>query len=188
MDAVRDAELQGAVHRHTRLTGSLAVLGHYFLERAGCGGTSLGRTTGQWEWDGSARRGEFLQVPGLRFSFDPDRPSGEKVLNHAIIDGGGAVADALVRNGQVVGDPVRSIRLVSIDFIANGAEGFPRVGTNVMPLMEGAGRLTDQLALKSCLQARLPIGGDATYDQADDNNYTSDNRIQNLRFRPDQVF
>ena len=88
----------------------------------------------------------------------------------------------------MVGDPVRSIRLVSIDFIANGAEGFPRIGTNVMPLMEGAGRLTEQLALKSCLQARLPIGGDATYDQADDNNYTSDNRIQNLKFRPDQVF
>jgi hypothetical protein len=124
--------------------------------------------TGQWKWDGSARRGEFLQVSGLRFSFDPDRPSGEKVLNHAIIDGGGAVADAVVRNGQVVGDPVRSIRLVSIDFIANGAEGFARVGTDGEPLMEEAGRLTDQLALKSCLQARLPIGGDATYDQADD--------------------
>ena len=121
----------------------------------------------------------------MRFSFDPDRPSGEKVLNHAIIDGGGAVADAVVRNGQVVGDPVRSIRLVTIDFIANGAEGFARVGTDGEPLMEKAGRLTDQLALKSCLQARFPIGGDATCDQADDNNYTSDNRIQNLKFRPD---
>ena len=64
-------------------------------------------------------------MSGLRFSFGPDLPSGEKVLNHAIIDGGGAVADAVVRNGQVVGDPVRSIRLVSIDFIANGAEGSP---------------------------------------------------------------
>ena len=66
------------------------------------------------------------------------------------------------------------------------AEGLK--GTDGEPLMEEAGRLTEQLALKSCLQARLPIGGDATCDQADDNNYTSDNRIQNLRFRPDQVF
>jgi len=45
-----------------------------------------------------------------------------------------------------------------------------------------------QSVMKSYLQARFPIGGSAVYNQADDNNFASDNRIQNLRYRPDIVF
>ena len=42
--------------------------------------------------------------------------------------------------------------------------------------------------MQSFLQVRFPIGGTAAYNQADDNNFASDNRIQNLKFRPDNVF
>lgn len=143
---------------------------------------------GVQKWDGSARRGEFLQVSGLRFSFDPNQPAGDRVRNLAIVDEQGKVIDAVVRDGQLVGDPARVIRLVTIDFIADGAEGFPQVGTALVRLTEGAGRLTEQSAMKSYLQARFPIDGPATFDQADDNNFASDNRIQNLKFRPDNVF
>lgn len=143
---------------------------------------------GVQKWDGSARRGEFLQVAGLRFSFDPNQPAGDRVRNLAIVDEQGKVIDAVVRDGQLVGDPARVIRLVTIDFIADGAEGFPQVGTDLVRLTEGSGRLTEQSAMKSYLQARFPIGGSAVYNQADDNNFASDTRIQNLNYRQDQVF
>lgn len=139
-------------------------------------------------WDGQARRGEFLQVSGLRFSFDPDRPGGDRIRNLAIVNDQGVVIDEVVRDGVVVGDPARLIRVVTIDFIAQGFEGFPKVGTDLLPLTDGAGRLTEQTAMKSYLRDRFPIGGTTTYNQVDDNTYRGDLRIQNLKFRPDAVF
>ena len=139
-------------------------------------------------WQQGKGRGELLQFAGLRFSFDPNLAGGARVRNVAIVNEAGEVVDRVVVDGQVAGDPARKIRMVTIDFIAEGAEGFPQVGTEVVRLTEGAGRLTEQSAMKSYLQARFPIGGTGTYDQADDNNYTSDQRIQNLLFRPDRVF
>jgi hypothetical protein len=104
------------------------------------------------------------------------------------VDEQGKVIDAVVRDGQLVGDPAKVIRIVTIDFIADGAEGFPQVGTDLVRLKEGAGRLNEQSAMKSYLQARFPIGGSTVYNQADDNNFASDTRIQNLKYRPDTVF
>lgn len=139
-------------------------------------------------WDGQARRGEFLQVSGLRFSFDPALSGGARIRNLAIVNEQGTVTDEVVRDGAVVGDPSRSIRVVTIDFIAQGFEGFPKVGADVLPLNDGVGRLTEQVAMKAYLQDRYPIGGTAIYNQADDNTYLGDTRIQNLKFRPDEVF
>jgi len=42
--------------------------------------------------------------------------------------------------------------------------------------------------MQSFLQVRFPIGGTAAYNQADDNNFASDNRIQNLIYRQDNVY
>jgi hypothetical protein len=94
----------------------------------------------------------------------------------------------VIRDGQLAGNPARTIRLVTIDFIADGAEGFPQVATDLVRLTDGAGRLTEQTTMKSYLQARFPIGGNKSFDQADDNNYASDQRIQNLKYRTDDVF
>ncbi|HAJ42298.1 MAG TPA: bifunctional metallophosphatase/5'-nucleotidase, partial [Alcanivorax sp.] len=68
--------------------------------------------------------GQFPQVAGLRFSFDPTRQglrstangddvdqAGERVRSLALVDDNGAVLDTLVQNGAVVGDANRVIRL-----------------------------------------------------------------------------
>ena len=78
-----------------------------------------------------ATPGAFPQVAGLAFSFDPagtartggdtngaaDVP-GTRVRDLAVLDEGGAVADVLVEDGVLQGDPARALRIVILDFIA----------------------------------------------------------------------
>tara|TARA_A100001391_G_scaffold172672_1_gene134238 strand:+ start:7282 stop:9327 length:2046 start_codon:yes stop_codon:yes gene_type:complete len=93
--------------------------------------------------EGSA--GQFPQVAGLRFSFDPARPGlrsqangddmdqpGERVRSLAVVDDSGAVIDTVVQNGELQGDPNRTFRLVTLSFLATenasnglGGDGYP---------------------------------------------------------------
>ncbi|WP_416238036.1 choice-of-anchor I domain-containing protein [Synechococcus sp. BA-124 BA4] len=70
-------------------------------------------------------QGRFPQVGGLAFSYDLSRPTGSRVVNLAIQDEVGNDLDVVVRNGEVVGDPARSIRMVTLDFLASGGDGYP---------------------------------------------------------------
>ncbi|MCS7090845.1 MAG: esterase-like activity of phytase family protein [Verrucomicrobiota bacterium] len=149
-----------------------------------------------------ATPGQFPQVSGLWFSYDPARPgmtyrrsggtivgidqpgSRVRTLVAARPDG---TLDLVVENGELVGDPNRTFRMVTLGFLANG-------GDNYYPLTLAAGRLdlapasgnsfftagSEQWALASYLtniqvftQPDLP----AHLDQ----------RIQNLALRPDTV-
>ena len=74
---------------------------------------------------GQVRQGRFPQVGGMRFSFDPSAPSGNRVLSLAIVDDDGAVTDRVVQNGELVGDPDRTIKMVTLNFVANGGDGYP---------------------------------------------------------------
>ncbi len=88
--------------------------------------------------------GQFPQVAGLRFSFDPTQPArlstlngdatdqaGQRVRNLVVLDENGAVADTVVENGSVVGDANRTFRLVTLGFLATeggnglGGDGYP---------------------------------------------------------------
>ncbi len=62
-------------------------------------------------------RGQFLQVAGLRFAFDPARPAGDRVMEATLADG-----TALVRDGEVVGDA--RVDVATVDFLAGGGDGF----------------------------------------------------------------
>ena len=74
---------------------------------------------------GRTTEGRFLQVGGMRSSFDPAAPPGERVRSLAIVDGDGAVTDRVVEEGSLAGDPERRIKAVTLDFLANGGDGFP---------------------------------------------------------------
>ena len=69
--------------------------------------------------------GRFPQVGGMRFSFDPGKPSGTRIRSLAIVDDDGAVTDRVVENGALVGDPNRQIKMVTLNFLANGGDGYP---------------------------------------------------------------
>ena len=78
-----------------------------------------------FEGAGMVGEGRFPQVGGMRFSFDPNEPVGNRVRSLAIVDDVGAVADRVVENGILVGDPYRQIKMVTLNFLANGGDGYP---------------------------------------------------------------
>ena len=74
---------------------------------------------------GDVPSGGFPQVGGIRFSFDPEAPAGQRVRSLAVIDDSGEVSDRVVENGELMGDPERVIKMATLNFLANGGSGYP---------------------------------------------------------------
>ncbi len=74
---------------------------------------------------GQVTAGQFPQVAGMRFSFDPAAPIGDRIRSLAIVDDGGEVTDRVVVDGEVDGDPDRTIKVVTLGFLADGGDGYP---------------------------------------------------------------
>lgn len=74
---------------------------------------------------GQATAGRFPQIGGMRFSFDPAAPPGERIRSLAIVDDNGAVVNVVVEAGSLAGDPERQIKMVTLNFLANGGDGYP---------------------------------------------------------------
>ncbi|MEB3219974.1 MAG: 5'-nucleotidase C-terminal domain-containing protein, partial [Nostocales cyanobacterium 94392] len=72
-----------------------------------------------------ATPGRFPQIGGVSFSFDATKPAGERIQSAAILNDDGSVKEALVRNGQVVGDANRGIRITTLSFLADGGDDYP---------------------------------------------------------------
>ena len=139
--------------------------------------------------DPGATPGQFPQVGGMAFSFDPSlTPSsydedgalltpGERVRNAATLNDDGTVADVLVENGALVGDPERPVRVVTLGFLADGGDGYPfPADIERTDLAEPA----EQAALGAYL------GEIGTYTEVD-TAAAEDSRIQNLSQREDSV-
>ena len=78
-----------------------------------------------FEGVGEVTGGRFPQVGGMRFSFDPNAPAGRRVQSLAIVDDDGRVVDRIVENGALAGDPDRRIKVVTLNFLANGGDEYP---------------------------------------------------------------
>jgi len=75
--------------------------------------------------------GRFPQVAGISFSFDTDKNprsefgDGERVQTLEILSRNGGVQDTLVKDGNLIGDPERRFRLVTLNYLANGGDYYP---------------------------------------------------------------
>jgi 2',3'-cyclic-nucleotide 2'-phosphodiesterase (5'-nucleotidase family) len=149
-------------------------------------------------------QGRFPQVSGVAFSFDLTRPAGSRILNLAIQDSQGNDLDVLVRGGALVGDPARSFRMVTLNFLAGGGDSYPFPTDAVQnvagpsnrvdlfnptaPLTGAAtftGNGTEQDALAEYLKANHGTASQA-YSQADAP-ASQDLRLQNTALRSDEV-
>ncbi|MCS6970271.1 MAG: choice-of-anchor I family protein [Planctomycetes bacterium] len=153
-----------------------------------------------------ATPGQFPQVAGLRFAFDPSRQ--RQVLNSTtfevttpgerirtvVVDLPEGGVDIVVQDGAVVGDPQRSFRMVTLNFLEGGGDGypFPRYKAEnpgryaLLDLAGGASAAFDafgyeQEALASYLR-RFHGTLARAYRQAD-TPASADQRIQNLAQR-----
>ena len=83
-----------------------------------------------------ATPGRFPQVGGLNFTFDVTQAAGERIGDLEIVDGEGNVIDTIASNGELVGDGTREIRLVTLNFLADGGDGYPFPDTNRVDLVD----------------------------------------------------
>ena len=102
--------------------------------------------------------GQFPQVSGLEFSFDPTEQAiefnddgtvateGDRVQSLAITNEDGETVDVIVEDGELVGDPSEEIRLVTLNFLADGGDGYPfdEFGANRVDLVAEQGERTGQ--------------------------------------------
>jgi 2',3'-cyclic-nucleotide 2'-phosphodiesterase (5'-nucleotidase family) len=85
----------------------------------------------------SSTPGQFAQVAGVRYSYNFSLPAGSRILNAVITDAGGNnVLDTLVLNGVTYGNPARTFRVVTLNFLAGGGDSYPfnTLGTNRVDL------------------------------------------------------
>jgi 2',3'-cyclic-nucleotide 2'-phosphodiesterase (5'-nucleotidase family) len=81
-----------------------------------------------------ATPGQFPQVSGLSFSFDPTKQAiafdtatgaitqqGQRVQNLAVLNEDGSLLDTLVKDGVLIGDANRTFRTVTLNFLAGTA-------------------------------------------------------------------
>ena len=160
---------------------------------------------------GTVTQGRFPQVGGIQFSFDPAAEgrdtagagNGMRLQSLIVLDADGAgpetVSDVVVSEGELVGDPSRTFRMVTLDFLAGGGDGYPfdslgaadRVDITAGDDAATTGTATfapdnsEQDALAEYLAANFP---DASVAFADaDVEAADDLRIQNLAQRDDAV-
>ena len=162
----------------------------------------------------SANNGGFPQIGGVKYSFDPDLPGnsgstpGSRIRDVALIDQDGNVVALVVDDGVVVADAPALIQVVTLNFTANGGDGYPvkangdnfryllTDGTLSAPVSEAldftapanvpANALGEQQAFGDYMDAFHGTPATA-YDQAD-TSQALDTRIQNLNVRDDAVF
>jgi alkaline phosphatase len=158
-----------------------------------------------------ATPGQFPQIGGMAFSFDPSRQArtasvpGQRV--RTLVVGEGPNADVVVVNGNVVGNPTRPIRVVTLGFLAdpiaagspNGGDNYPfpavtvpgsRVNLSAANVPAGVATFaqpgTEQDAFAEFLAQFHGIGDGTPFDDAD-TPPSGDLRIQNLSARDDTV-
>jgi phosphodiesterase/alkaline phosphatase D-like protein/2',3'-cyclic-nucleotide 2'-phosphodiesterase (5'-nucleotidase family) len=93
-----------------------------------------------------ATPGQFPQVSGVEFIYDPSRTAirfdtndntttaGERIRHLRVRGLAGEVNDTVVENGTVVGDPGRLFRLVTLNFLATRTTATPGLGGDGYPL------------------------------------------------------
>jgi hypothetical protein len=77
-----------------------------------------------YEGLGEVPVGAFPQVGGMRFSFDPDAPSGQRARSLTVIDDTGVASDKVVENRELQGNPGREIKAVTLNYLANRGDDF----------------------------------------------------------------
>jgi 2',3'-cyclic-nucleotide 2'-phosphodiesterase (5'-nucleotidase family) len=149
-------------------------------------------------------QGRFPQVGGIAFSYDP-AGTAQVATAGAVTTPGTRIrsimvgSEEIVRNGALVGDPNRLIRMVTLGFLADGGDGYPfspvasqtaRSNLNTTATATTGGGLsnfappgTEQDALGEFLQSRFRTTAFSVAEMP----ANLDMRIQNISVRADTV-
>ena len=145
--------------------------------------------------DDSNTQGRFPQVSGLEFSFDLTAAAGDRVQSLAVLDENGNDVDVIVQNGELVGDPTRTFRMVTLSFLAAGGDGYSFPDRDVVEITQpddaprtGLATFAPDGSEQDALAEYLAANFNAdTPFASPDTPRDLDTRIQNLAFREDTV-
>lgn len=155
---------------------------------------------------GQVGGGRFIQISGVKLSYDPNADAGDRIVNAGIFDQDGNLISELVRDGDIVGDTTETFRVITLNFLADGGDDYPfptGASTDRLDLydLDGNGVAdealtgdavfafdgTEQDALAEYLNDNYAVDSGVVFDQVD-TGPDLDERIQNLNFRLDTVF
>ena len=148
-------------------------------------------------WDGVNTEGRMPQVGGVRFSFDPAASAGSRIQNLAIVDDNGFTLDSVVASGTIYGDPTRTIKLVSLNFLVdNDGDGYPFSTETTNPValdstnlpLSGMADFTEVGSEQDALAEYLATFYTASPYSLAETQPTDDDRIQVLSIRNDSVY
>ena len=141
-----------------------------------------------------ATPGQFPQVGGIQFAFDPEGTAqelgengevvvaGERVRTVALLGEDGTPSKPIIIEGEVVAGAPDTIKVVTLGFLATGGDGYPFSAFSLITDLD----IGEQQALSKYLAANFPEDGEAAFDEADVAP-AEDTRIQNLAERGDTV-
>lgn len=78
-----------------------------------------------------ATPGQFPQIAGMRIAADPSKPprtsqnTGSRIIELVTLNPDLTDKDIIVKNGVIQGNPQRTFRLVTLNFLANGGDSYP---------------------------------------------------------------
>ncbi|MCB0200296.1 MAG: 5'-nucleotidase C-terminal domain-containing protein [Anaerolineae bacterium] len=75
------------------------------------------------QWNPSAPPGRFAQVGGMRYSFDPDRPSGDRIMSAEVMNPDGSYTPI---------DPDQVYIVTTNDFLRRGGDGYAVFAENAI--------------------------------------------------------
>jgi predicted extracellular nuclease/uncharacterized protein YjiK/2',3'-cyclic-nucleotide 2'-phosphodiesterase (5'-nucleotidase family) len=73
----------------------------------------------------SQQSGGYMQIGGIRVSYDPSSASGSKVKSIALTNAAGNVIQAIYGNGSFFASAPSTISMVCLNFTANGGDSYP---------------------------------------------------------------
>ncbi|MBU6396014.1 MAG: choice-of-anchor I family protein [Sphingomonadales bacterium] len=151
--------------------------------------------------------GGFIQIGGVRFSYDPTKAAGSRVQDVVLVNENGDITAVIADNGVVVAGAPSVITAVALNFTANGGDGYLvkanatnfrfllNDGTLSAPVSSSlnftdpnvvpANAIGEQQAFAEYFQERYATKANA-YNEAD-TPQTLDTRIQNQAVRSDTV-
>ena len=69
--------------------------------------------------------GQFPQIGGMTMEFDATQPAGSRMRNLTVTGHDNSINDVVVQDGSLQGDPNRVFKIVTLNFLANGGDGYP---------------------------------------------------------------
>jgi 2',3'-cyclic-nucleotide 2'-phosphodiesterase (5'-nucleotidase family) len=72
-----------------------------------------------------ATPGRFPQSAGMSYTYDLSRMPGSRLTSLIVTGADESGSEALIMNGEFVGDEAKTYRLVTLNFLAGGGDGYP---------------------------------------------------------------